>query len=154
MTYRPPNFKKLPDINDSLPAFAEAYADRIRAFYDSRAQWHRRLYRFSGIIVILAGAVLPLLASIRYPHKTIVVSGVGVLVAALTGLRAFYRWDQGWVVLRQTEFAIDEAYWTYKGNTPQPDDKAASDLLVKLVRIRQGEAETFFKDLTFPDQKQ
>ncbi len=137
MTYRPPNFKKLPDLNEDLPAFAEAYAIRIRDFYDSRAQWHRRFYRFSGVMVIL-------------PHKTFVVSAVGVLVAALTGLRAFYRWEQGWVVLRQTEFAINEAYWAYKGGTPQPDDKAASDLLLKLMKIRENEAEAFFKDLTFP----
>jgi len=101
-------------------------------------------------MVILAGAILPLLASVQYPHKTFVVSAVGVLVAALTGLRAFYRWEQGWVVLRQTEFAINEAYWAYKGGTPQPDDKAASDLLLKLMKIRENEAEAFFKDLTFP----
>jgi len=153
MTFRPPNFKKLPDIKADLPAFAEAYVTRLRAFYDSRAKWHRRFYRFSGIMVILSGAVLPVLASAHYSHKTIVVSSVGVLVAALTGLRAFYRWDQGWVVLRKTEFAIADAYWAWKGSTPHPDDKSATELLQAMIKIRQSEAETFFNDLTFPSQQ-
>jgi len=154
MTFRPPNFKKLPDFTADLPAFAEAYVTRLRMFYDSRASWHRRLYRISGILVILSGAILPVLATAHYPHKEIVVSSIGVLVAALTGLRAFYRWDQSWVVLRQTEFLIDDAYWAWKGNTPNPDAKTASELLQALIKIRQSEAETFFKDLTFPSQHQ
>ncbi|HET9893469.1 MAG TPA: DUF4231 domain-containing protein [Streptosporangiaceae bacterium] len=154
MSYRVPNFKKLPDIkSDGLLAFAEAYAQRIRQFYDSRAQWHRRLYRLSGVVVILAGAALPLLATIKYPHQTIVVSSAGVFVSVMTALRAFYKWDQGWVLLRQTEFEISAAYWAWKGDNPDPDDKAASELLLKLKRIREQEAESFFKDLSFPDNQ-
>src|SRR5262249_8400749 len=67
MTFRPPNFKKLPDFRSDLLAFAEEYVPRLRAFYDSRANWHRRFYRFSGITVILSGAILPVLASAHYP---------------------------------------------------------------------------------------
>ncbi len=153
MKFRPPSYRRLPDIKADFPAFAEAYALRTREFYDARARWHRRFYRFSGVAVILAGTALPLLASLNYANKTIVVSSVGVLVAMLTGLRAFYRWDQGWVVLRQTEFALNDAYWQWKGSTQRPDDKAAASLLLQVSKIRQKEAEVFFKDLTFPDQK-
>lgn len=154
MTYRTPNFKDLPDIpTEGLLKFAEAYAQRIRKFYDSRAQWHRRLYRFSGIMVILAGAVLPLLATLNYSHKAITISLVGVFVSLMTALRAFYHWDQGWVLLRQTEFNISGAYWEWKGKNPHPDNKAASELLLKIIKIREQEAESFFKNLTFPDQK-
>lgn len=154
MTYRTPNFKNLPDIpTEGLLKFAEEYAQRIRQFYDSRAQWHRRLYRFSGIMVIFAGALLPLLAALNYSHKTITISLVGVFVSLVTALRAFYHWDQGWVLLRQTEFNISGAYWEWKGKNPHPDDKAASELLLKIIQIREREAESFFKNLTFPDQK-
>lgn len=154
MTYRTPNFKNLPDIQtEGLLKFAEEYAQRIRQFYDVRAQWHRRLYRFSGIIVVIAGAVLPLLATFSYSHKAIIISVVGVFVAVVTALRAFYHWDQGWVLLRQTEFSLSAAYWEWRGNNPSPDDKAASELLLKIIQIREQEAESFFKNLTFPDQK-
>jgi hypothetical protein len=153
MTFRPPSYKELPSPTaEDFPAFAEAYTLRIRAFYDSRARWHRRFYRLSGIIVIITGATLPVLATSDYSHKDFVVSCAGVLVAAVTALRAFYRWDQGWVLLRQTEFAINETYWDWKGSVQDPPDrKAASELLRKIQELRRREAETFFKDLTFPE---
>lgn len=39
------------------------------------------------------------------------VSAAGVSVAVLTGLHAFYRWDQSWVLLRNTERTITAEYW-------------------------------------------
>jgi hypothetical protein len=63
----------------------------LRSFYDVRADWHRRCDRLSGILVILTAASLPVLTSLEYPGKSLTISLVGMLVAALTGLRAFYR---------------------------------------------------------------
>jgi hypothetical protein len=152
--FRPPSLKKLPDPAEDFPGFAEAYALRVRAFYDSRAKWHRRFYRLSGVIVILSGVSLPVLASTSYTHKNFVVSCAGALVAALTALRAFYRWDQGWVLLRQTELAITKTYSEWKGALrDQPGPTEARNLLIEIAEIRHGEAEAFFKDLTFPSAK-
>lgn len=154
MDFQPPSIKKLPDPKENFAAFAESYALRVRDFYDSRARWHRRFYRISGLIVIISGATLPVLATSNYSHKDFIVSCTGALVAALTALRAFYRWDQGWVLLRQTEIALNEAYATWKGSLQHsPDQKDAGDLLVKVIELRRNEAETFFKDLTFPSHK-
>jgi hypothetical protein len=151
MDFRPPSRKDLPDPKENFAAFAEEYVLRIRAFYDSRARWHRKFYRASGILVIVAGASLPVLATTQYPHKDFIVSCVGAAVAAVTALRAFYRWDQGWVLLRQTEFAIDDAYSEWKGSLTHPaNQNDAKELLMKIIEIRRGEAASFFKDMTFP----
>jgi len=143
----------MPDhASTEYPAAAEAYALRLRRVYDLRAAWHRRLYRFSGIIVILAGAGLPLLVSVDYPGKNVAISATGVLVAVITGLRAFYRWDQSWILLRKTEMAITSALWQWRGREPGTDREAAAELMLRVYDIRKFEAESFFKDLAFPVQ--
>lgn len=126
---------------------------RLRQIYDLRATWHRRLYRFSGILVILAGAGLPLLVTVDYAGKDLVVAVTGVLVALVTALRAFYRWDQSWILLRKTEMAITSALWEWRGRRSGDDRAAAVELLTCVDDIRKYEAESFFKDLAFPAQK-
>ena len=126
---------------------------RLRQIYDLRATWHRRLYRFSGILVILAGAGLPLLVTVDYAGKDLVVAITGVLVALVTALRAFYRWDQSWILLRKTEMAITSALWEWRGRRSGDDRAAAVELLTCVDDIRKYEAESFFKDLAFPAQK-
>jgi uncharacterized protein DUF4231 len=154
MKFRSPVRVDLPadDAND-FPAAAESYALRLRRVYDLRATWHRRLYRFSGIVVILAGAGLPLLVSLDYPAKDGAVSTAGVLVAVVTALRAFYRWDQSWILLRKTETAITSALWAWRARAPGTDHEAATELVRRVFDIRAFEAESFFKDLAFPAQK-
>lgn len=125
---------------------------RLQRVYELRATWHRRLYRFSGIVVILAAAGLPLLVSIDYAGKDVAISATGVLVAVITGLRAFYRWDQSWILLRKTEMAIASALWLWQGREPDTDREAAAELIQRVYDIRKVEAESFFKDLAFPVQ--
>jgi hypothetical protein len=127
------------------------YAIRVRDYYDRRAHWHRRLYRATGIVVILVGAALPLLAAPVYPGKQLAVSLAGTLVAALTGLRAFYRWDQSWIVMRTTERAVAAAYWRWRtqidsacGDTSVEHDvrRAATEaLLERLGELQLHEAD-------------
>jgi len=162
MIFRPPRLRDLPDPAEAgFPAAAEAYALSVREFYDSRAWWCRRLYRLSGILVILVGATLPLLSTLDYAHKEITVSLAGIVVAVMTSLRAFYRWDQSWVLLRNTEIVLTNAYLAWKGSTEEATEatderqqrarnQAAIALIAKVSSIRQGEAESFFKDLSYP----
>jgi hypothetical protein len=153
MWFRSPTRVQLPNIDSStFPAAAEAHVRRVREVYDVRATWHRRFYRFSGIVVIFAGAGLPLLVSVDYSAKDIVVALTGVLVALVTALRAFYRWDQSWILLRKTEMAITHALWEWRGRAPGDDREDAVALLARVNDIRKFEAESYFKDLAFPAQ--
>jgi hypothetical protein len=144
----------------------ERYLLELRAFYHWRATWQRLFYRASGILVVLVGAALPLLTALSYAHKQLVVSLAGVVVAAVTALRAFYRWDQAWILLRNTERTITGAWWEYQArlDTIPPDrdettarrerHEAARALAALLVQIRQEEADVFFKDMAFPSGKE
>jgi hypothetical protein len=135
----------------------EDYVLRVRNFYDSRARWHRRFYRLSTILIILIGAGLPLAASLSYPHKAVLLGTFGVTVAALTALRAFYHWDQFWVLLRTTEVLITKTYLTWKASAPEiiegdassPEQrkKSAAELAELILAIRGNEAQAFFRAL-------
>lgn len=144
----------LPDAEASeFPQGVESYVLRLRRHYDFRAIWHRRFYRASGILVIVVGAALPLLVSLDYAAKSVVVSVSGVLIAAVTALRTFYRWDQSWMALRNAETAITRVWWDYQGKVGQ-DGADRSALALELVRqvfeIRRAEAESYFDELAFP----
>ncbi|SFR06796.1 Protein of unknown function [Lentzea waywayandensis] len=153
---------RIAKMSDGVIATADAYGTWLRSFYDVRARWHRLFYRLSGTLVILVGAALPVLTSLDYPGKAVTISLAGVAVAGLTGLRAFYRWDQSWILLRNSEMAVTAAYLEWKttpGNFPAAEDvsqrvvqeKAASAFIDKLGDLRQREATVFFKDMAFPD---
>ncbi|WP_197288312.1 DUF4231 domain-containing protein [Nocardia sp. NRRL S-836] len=152
---------RIASLNDGVVATADAYGAWLRTFYDVRARWHRRFYRLSGVAVIFAGAALPVLTSLDYPGKSWLISLAGVLVAGLTGLRAFYRWDQSWILLRNTEMAVTAAYLEWKtepGNFPvsqEPEqklvqEKNAAAFIDRLGELRQREATIYFKDMAFP----
>jgi hypothetical protein len=146
---------------------AEDYVRRVRDAYDWRANMHRLGYRASGITVILAGASLPLLTTLSYPSKSLVIALLGVFVSVVTALRAFYRWDQMWALLRATEYAISRSYWNWRatvgdllaapgGGTPEAATagrKATVRLLDEIAEIRRGEAASFFRDMPFPDRR-
>jgi hypothetical protein len=137
---------------DGSPASIERYATEVIAFYDVRARWHRRLYRISATLIILAGAALPLLTTLDFPGQEGAVAGAGFLVAVTTALRALYRWDTSWVLLRDTEIELTEAYLAWKVDRSGADataDPARStrELLERIMRIRRLESSEFFKNL-------
>ncbi|QXJ21310.1 DUF4231 domain-containing protein [Actinomadura graeca] len=155
----PPKFQPPPVTPEAaFPASVEAYALKIRDFYDHRARWHRRFFRVTSILVILIGAALPLAAGLQYEGKSLTLALAGVTISVLTALRSFYHWDQLWVMLRNTEIVVHDAYVTWKrkdadfARSSAPDaaalrDQAAQELMTLLLEVRRGEAETFFRAL-------
>jgi hypothetical protein len=151
-----------PPVTDpSSPAYlatAEEFARQVRNAYDKRANSHRVYYRVSGISVIVTGASLPLLTTLNYPQKSLAISLVGVFVSAVTALRAFYRWDHMWALLRVTEVLVTKAYWEWRSRVGDSPDSASdatasgsreatTRLLSEIERIRRNEATTFFREV-------
>ncbi|MFG2631971.1 DUF4231 domain-containing protein [Streptomyces sp. NPDC048473] len=158
--FRAPALHEFLNVADGeLDAAVELYVQRLRHFYDARARWHRRGYRISGIAVIVIGALLPLLATSQFAHKELLLSLVGVTISAVTALRSFYRFDQSWILLRNTEIAISHAYLKWKlarhgaAGEPRSPEQGETDthaLIDMIMRIRRDEAESFFSELPTP----
>ncbi|MGK5732166.1 DUF4231 domain-containing protein [Streptomyces sp. URMC 124] len=136
-------------------AAAEQYVLEVIDFYDVRAAWHRRLYRLSGALVILVGTALPVLTALDFPGKSAAIAGAGLLVAATTALKSFYRWDVSWILLRETEIELTRVYLAWRAGASAPDrsdgsPRSAHALLDAVFRIRGRESSEFFKNLPDP----
>lgn len=158
--FRAPSIQEFLNVaDDTFDAAVERYVQHLRHFYDVRARWHRRGHRACGIVVIVTGAALPLLATSQFAHKELFLSLAGVAISAVTALRSFYRFDQSWVLLRNTEIAISHAYLKWKivrrgaGNEPSSPERRETDtraLIDMIMGIRRDEAESFFNELPMP----
>ncbi|WP_198044178.1 DUF4231 domain-containing protein [Actinoalloteichus sp. GBA129-24] len=143
---------------------AEAHVSRLRARYDWRARWHRRFFRLGGLLIILASAALPLLTTLDYENKDFVLSATGVVIAVLTGLQTFYRWDKSWATLRAAESSLTELRWEWrlrqeeaKGLTGDDADRhrreATERMLAGVREVRLRESEDYFAELRFPSAR-
>ena len=159
MNFTPPYPDRLPDPDGlGFVKAVESYLGRLRAFYNSRAIWHRRFYRYSGILLISIGAALPVITNFDFDLKDLIIAVLGAVVAIITAVRTFYRWDKSWILLRNTEITITKAWWAYcaeidevAGGTDEAmleqRRAAARKLITKLIEIRDQESQLFFKEI-------
>ena len=150
---------------DGYDKIAEDSVRRLLTQYNWRANWHRRNFRLSGIVVILVSASLPLLAAFDYSRKDLVVAVAGVVIAVVTGLRSFYHWDLLWGSLRRTHFDLTHAYNSWLIEIQHAETSAApaeiearryeatKALVARVNEIRTAESDKFFESLKFPTQK-
>ena len=64
----------------------EKYVDWRILWYETHTNLPRIIYRLVGISTIILSVTLPALASASFKHKELVISGMSVAIAALTGL--------------------------------------------------------------------
>jgi hypothetical protein len=67
---------------------------------------NRYLFRISGIILIVLIASLPVIATLEFPNKIPVLTAYSLVIAILTGLRSFFRWEDKWRLFRGQQFAL------------------------------------------------
>jgi hypothetical protein len=67
-------------------------------WYRKRSPHKRLYYRASGLLIIVLGIALPILAVFGkdLEYKDLWVSVLAGLIALLTGLNSFFRWDVAW----------------------------------------------------------
>ncbi|ONH60854.1 hypothetical protein CcI49_09715 [Frankia sp. CcI49] len=136
----------------SCRGIVDAEVRPLRDRYRRRASRHQLLYRLSGLATLLLAVSLPLLAGLRFDHRDVALSVVGVSVAVLTGLREFYRWDEVGSRLRRTENALSDALLRWElavsDGVPAADPEqgpracytATEELLTTVRAIRDAQA--------------
>lgn len=78
-------------------------------WYRKRAPHKRLCYRASGLLIIMFGIALPILAAFGkdLKHNDLWVSILAGLIALLTGLNSFFRWDVAWQGYIQAQLTLD-----------------------------------------------
>jgi hypothetical protein len=85
----------LTDIKHIKALVQETIMDDMRWY--RKYSYHAGLaHRISGTMIIALSASLPLFASLEFQFKNLVISVIGILIAFLSGLHSFFRWDEIW----------------------------------------------------------
>jgi hypothetical protein len=147
-------------------------AHAIKAKYvDPRLQWYkthtmlpRVIYRLVGISTIILSVTLPALTAAQFQYKELVVSGMSILIAALTGLGSFYHWDRTWRGNSTAQVSIEQyvAKWELElaraqqvvpaGDRISHIYKATDDLLANAGSVVSSESQGFFSNLQSAQQ--
>lgn len=148
-----------------IHAVVETQVVESYEWYRTHARGPRLLFRTAGTVVILASISLPLLATLDYDQKGLVLSLFSILIAALTGLNAFFGWEQSWRSRRQTEFALKQALfeWKLKMAVAREESdpatrrhryaEATEELLSQANTIVGAETKEFFGRMKWPQAK-
>src|SRR5262245_20537414 len=154
------------EVLQELTTFVDATVGRGRRWYATHTFWPRLWFRSVGTAIILLSVSLPLVATQPpSPYKDLAVSVIGVLVALVSGLTAFFRWDESWKanVGALMEIEHRQAVWELRIlEARRASDaeqgivlavQATKDLLEEARRVDVGNTQAFFQNVRVPDAK-
>jgi len=169
MEHEPADPAKLDDgITARYPEYAqlvrqllEAHRDRCRDL----AHRHRRWFRLTGVLTIVFSVSLPALTATDFTVRNAAISVLAIGVAGLSGLRAFYQWDQSWQLYRSQELALGALLTRWRlgmmlivrsaGPDADADDQAHAltlDVLNEAYESGRTELSDFFSGVAWPQQ--
>ncbi len=118
---------------------AETYLEqRLQSqidWHERKSSWNQRMFKRSQIVVIVAGALLPLMAGFQqaFPWMSWAIGLIGVLVAVVTGLISLYRFQELWVDYRLTAEILQQEKFRFLTGVPPYDTEAPLSVLVDRV---------------------
>jgi len=144
---------------ESAHAIKAKHIDPRVEWYKTHTQLPRVIYRLVGISTIVLSVTLPALTAAQFQHKEVIISGMSIVIAALTGLGSFYHWDRTWRGNSIAQVSIEQfvAKWELElaraGQiVPAADGishiyKATDDLLANAGGVVSSESQGFFSNL-------
>jgi hypothetical protein len=90
------NTDQFAEALESAHAIKAKHIDPRVEWYKTHTQLPRVIYRLVGISTIVLSVTLPALTAAQFQYKEVIISGMSILIAALTGLGSFYHWDRTW----------------------------------------------------------
>ena len=136
-----------------------------RRYYLKRASRPKNAFRVSGVAVILLSLSIPFIASLQFTGKDILLSAFAVLIAIVTSLGSFYKWEHTWRSYRQAESTLGHllSLWDFRiiEATQETDTKkgmekiiiATQQLLEAAHNVTSTETEEFFSKVEWPGEK-
>ncbi len=149
--------KRFLSVLAELTHIKDEFVVRQLHWYETRARTPMLLFRISGALVILLSVSLPFLTTLGGFWKTIVLPVISLLIAGLTGLNSFFRWESAWKGYRQTHLTLEYLLTGWELQIAearcQVDEQKAIDIalkateqLINMTRTTTStEAEDYFK---------
>ena len=88
--------ERFASILKELLSIKETYVLQQLHWYRKRVPKVRFYFRLTSTLIIIFSVSIPFLTTLEGPWKSIVLPVVALMVAGLTGLSAFFRWEGSW----------------------------------------------------------
>jgi hypothetical protein len=127
-------------------------------WHSSKARHNKKRFRMYEIIVIFAGAVIPIVNVIGLEPTTRIISSVlGGLVAIVTGLTQLEKYQENWIIYRTNAELLKKEKYFYEheaGQYSNLDEPQRKKLLVERVESIVSSETTKYFSIHEPKQKQ
>jgi len=144
-----------------LRALVERHVQPSYHWYSTHAKYPMLCFRFSAVIVVVGSLLLPTITAARdlpYQHRILV--AVSLVVAILTSLSTFYRWDSTWQsrtktaqwlqsLLANWELALESAKTAV--NPREAAFRATEKLFGEAFKSIGSETNQFFTTVKWPE---
>lgn len=106
-------------------------------WYDKKSQTNQKWFKRLRLLEIVVAAIIPFLAGIgtSVPYYSIIIGGLGVMIAVSAGLSALYKYHENWIEYRTTSETLKHEEYLYQTKC-QPYD--GDDAFCKLVQRVEG----------------
>jgi len=134
-------------------------------WYKKHKNRERIIFRASGITVILFSITIPVISIYNFTEKDIVVSVMALTIAILSGLKAFFKWEESWQSFNRSELAIQHliGIWqiqlleakTHANFSDRLSEarKATKYLLEEVGKIISQESDNYFSKIEWPKKQ-
>jgi hypothetical protein len=145
-----------------VTSLKDAYIAQQLQGYLRNAARSRLTFRYTGILIIILSVSLPYLTTLKGVWLSIVLPIVALLVAGLTGLNSFYRWESSWKGYSQMAHSLEYTLklWEIQIIKAKHEQdplqaielavQATKDLVESAHTTITAEDEEFFKRVQFP----
>ncbi len=161
------NDERFLSILKELETLKEGFVVRKIEMYRRSVKRARLRFRISGTLIIVLSACLPFLTTLREGiWISIVLPIVALVIAGLSGLNAFFRWESNWRGFSQTRYLLEYLLkmWELKviEAKHETDPQKAVEIVVQATKqlvedvqaTTNAESEEFFKRVQIPQISQ
>lgn len=113
----------------------ERLNDQI-TWYDKKSGYHQSRYKLLRTLEILAAACIPFLTGYITDANSdmkLIVGGLGVIIAVISGVLALLKYQEHWLQYRTTTESLKHHKYLYLTRTAPYDKDTAFNLLVEAV---------------------
>jgi hypothetical protein len=132
-------------------------------WYLNHTLWPRLCFRIAGIVVVIGSLSLPVMAAQKgWPPREILLSTVSLLVAAVSSLSTFFRWDSTWQSRIRTAGALRAALakWELSMKAAELAENAIDMAFTATEKLSDeafnlvgAETKQFFDTVKWPDTR-
>jgi hypothetical protein len=146
-----------------LTHIKEEYIVKQLKWYEDHSTKAKHYFRFVSTLIIILSVSIPFLATLEGLWRNLVLPIVALTIAGLTGLNAFFRWENSWKGSIQAKLTLEHMVWVWNLRIAEAkhelDAQKGIEIMVtateQLLENTQGtmlaEAEEYFKLVQTPN---